>query len=127
MTAGFNVLVDITTFSYLEDDTVGGAVPTGTVLVERVPARFEALPQTLALLEQGLESPLFYKITLSYAGRRILENDAITIRAPQTHRFFGKDFRVVSVNLPSFMADDPRNYLVLLCRRKEESHGPSAY
>lgn len=123
MTAGFNVLVDITTYTYPSDDAWGGSQPSGTVLASNVQARFEPIEPTMALLEQGLETEIHYRITLSYVGRYVSQNDTLTIRGPYNHIFVNKNFRVISISRPSLRTDDPRSYVVCICRRVEESHG----
>ena len=48
------------------DDSVGGAVPSGTTLYEPIFGRIKAEEPTLALLEQGLETPTIFSAQLSY-------------------------------------------------------------
>jgi hypothetical protein len=56
MPGGMTTRVRIHRYSYDEDDAVGGAMPTGTVLHSNVHARIEANPEDQLLLQQGLET-----------------------------------------------------------------------
>ena len=55
MVAGLNLVCRVWDFTYPNDDDVGGALPSGTVLHERVDARIQQNRPTQALLEQGIE------------------------------------------------------------------------
>ena len=75
MTAGLLHTGHIIRFSYPFDDTTGGALPSGTVLYTPVFARIFTEIPTLALLEQGLETPELYSATLEPGNLDLHHND----------------------------------------------------
>jgi hypothetical protein len=66
--AGLNLKGRVWRFTSSNDDSVGGARPTGTIMFEPVWSRIRSEKPTLALLEQGLETPELFTATLSYTA-----------------------------------------------------------
>ena len=108
------------------DDDQGGAVPTGTVLYDPVFSRIRAEKPTLALLEQGLETPTIYTALLSYSAYsatgtfNVQHNDQYEVTHPPISPYYGEKFVIIGVRYPSF--NDDRRYLEVTLRRFETAH-----
>lgn len=122
MPAGLNQVARLIRFSYPADDSVGGAVPSGTIVYENLFIRIKSEEPTLALLEQGLQTPTIYT-GLLFAGNITIEhNDQVEVVAPQNSWFYGKKFRVIGVQRSSNHPAQDRNQIRVTLRRYEESH-----
>lgn len=121
MTAGMNLRGNILRMNTPVDDDQGGAVPTGTIIYQDIYARISPLQPTLALLEQGLETPTIYNGLFQYPSFNItgtfevLHNDQYEITWPPIDIHYGKKFVVISVQYQSY--NDPRKYVVTRLRR----------
>lgn len=121
MTAGLNVRGQVLRFSASShDDVVGGAVPTGTVIYNPVFARIKAEEPTLALLEQGLETPEIFTALLAPGTITLQHNDQYEVLAPPMSPHYGKRFVIIGVQ-PSDLTD-VRKYLRVTMRRIEQAH-----
>lgn len=120
--AGLNQVARLIRFSYPADDSVGGAVPSGTVVYENLFIRIKSEEPTLALLEQGLTTPTIYSGLLFAGNIDIDHNDQVEVVAPQQSWFYGKKFRVIGVQRSSNHPAQDRNQIRLTLRRFEESH-----
>jgi len=103
------------------DDEVGGAVPSGTILKESVFCRIEQAKSTQVLLEQGLELPEMFQAYLHYTGDPldIQNNDQLEIYSPPISPFYNKRFRIISFRHSSHM--DGRRFVEVIMRRHEIS------
>ena len=121
MTAGSNLKGRIWRLTASpNDDSVGGAVPTGTTLYEPIFGRFSAEKPTLALLEQGLETPTIFNATLSYprltTGTFDIEhNDQYEVTYPPSSPFYNKKYVIIGIRNTSF--NDGRHYVQCTLRR----------
>lgn len=123
MVAGLNLLVSIWKYTYPADDSQGGAVPSGTMVYSNVPARIQSEKPTMALLEQGIETPTMFSAVV-HPGTLVIEhNYEIQVTAPQKSLYYNERFRVIGMQHTSVYADDPRGFVLLTLRRVEESHG----
>jgi hypothetical protein len=120
--AGLNQVARLIRFSYPADDVVGGAVPSGTVTNENLFIRIRSEEPTLALLEQGLQTPTIYTGLLFGGNIDITHNDQIEVTAPQNSWFYGKKFRVIGVQRSSNHPAQDRNQIRVTMRRYEEAH-----
>lgn len=122
--AGLNRVAELTTFSYPSDDSVGGAQPSGTVLYQNLIVRIKSEEPTLALLEQGLQTPTIYTAHVFAGNIDIKHNDQIRFTAPVNDWFYNKKFRVIGIQRSSNVSQD-RNFIRVTLRRFEESHADS--
>lgn len=99
------------------DDSVGGAVPTGTVLYTPVFARLHSEKPTQALLEQGLVTPEIFRATIFPPTMVLQHNDQLEITNPITSIHYGKKFVIIGVQYSSM--DDPRRFISVTMRRHE--------
>lgn len=120
--AGLNQVARLIRFSYPSDDVVGGAVPSGTVLHENLLIRIKSEKPTIALLEQGLQTPTIYTGLLFAGNISIEHNDQIEVVAPLGSWFYSKKFRVIGVQRSSNHPVQDRNQIRVTMRRFEESH-----
>lgn len=122
MPAGINRVAELTTFSYPNDDVVGGAQPSGTVLYDNLVVRIKSEEPTLALLEQGLQTPTIYTALVFAGNIEIKHNDQLRFTAPVNDWFYNKRFRVIGVQRSSNHPAQDRNQIRVTLRRFEESH-----
>ena len=113
---GIQVTGQIWRSSYT-DDVVGGAVPSGTVLYSPVYARIAPNKSTLALLEQGLETPSIFS-AIFQPQVELRQNDQFQVTAPSTSHYLNQKFRILSVQRSS-MEDARRKHMVVTMRRME--------
>lgn len=122
MVAGLNLRADIWRIDYANDDSIGGAVITGSVTYWDVPLRMETTQPMQVFLEQGLETPRMFTGVVIPGTLDIRERDELEIRAPRDHWDFGKRFRITAVQHSSHSPRDPRNYLILTMTRSDRAH-----
>lgn len=126
MTAGLNLKGRIWRLLQSPDDDQGGSVPTGMILYEPVFSRIKSEKPTLALLEQGLETPEIFSAHFSYATYSptgtfdVQHNDQYEVTYPPISSFYGKKFVIIGIQHTSF--DDPRRYLQVTLRRLETAN-----
>ncbi len=119
MSAGLVHTARILRFSY-QDDDVGGALPSGTVLYENVWVRMYAEKPTMALLEQGLETPAMYSAHIQPGNIRIRNNDQVEITGPNISPYAGLRYVIVTDPQPSML--DNRRFMKVIMRRFEIAH-----
>lgn len=108
------------------NDTIGGAVPTGTILYTPVFSRIASAKPTLALLEQGLETPEIFTAELSYFPYSptgtfdVQHNDQYEVTAPQVSSFYQKRFVIIGIQHTSY--NDARRFLRVTMRRLETAN-----
>lgn len=102
------------------DDKIGGATPSGTVIYDAVSARIETEQPTLALLEQGLETPIIFVGLLSPGSLLLKHNDQFEVTAPRLSPYMNERFRIIGIQQSSMI--DPRAFITVTMRRIEEAH-----
>jgi len=108
------------------DDDQGGAVPSGTVLYDPVFSQIRSEKPTLALLEQGLETPEIFTAHLSYVHYSptgtfdVQHNDQYEVTGPPISPFVNKKFVIIGVRHTSY--NDERRYLQVTLRRLETAN-----
>lgn len=121
MIAGFNLKGRIWRLTAADnDDSVGGAVPSGTTLYEPIFGRIKAEEPTLALLEQGLETPTIFSAQLSYpvlttGSFDFQHNDQYEVIDPPISPWYGKKFRIIGIQNVEY--NDARRYVNVKMRR----------
>lgn len=120
MPAGTNRVCAITTFSYPQDDAVGGSVPSGTVVFQNINIRVSSEKPVIALLQQGVETEEMFSAFIHPGNIDVKHNDQLEFTAPNNDWFFGKKFRIVAVQRSSNVSQD-RNQIRLSLKRIEES------
>lgn len=122
MPAGLNQVCSILRFSYPQDDTAGGAVPSGTVVYSNLDVRIKSEKPTQALLEQGLQTPTIFTAIVHEGNIEIEHNDQVLFTAPRIGFFYNKKFRIIGIQRSSNNPFQDRNQIVLTLKRWEESH-----
>lgn len=117
-----NTKVKIIRINYGDDDAVGGAMITGTVMHPWVNARIEANPEDQLLLQQGLETIRTFNALIVPASLDVRERDELEIRKPVYHPYYGVRFRIVGVQYSSMDKYNPNNYMRLSMIREVRSH-----
>ena len=122
MPAGINRIAELVTFSYPNDDEVGGAQPSGTVRYQNLIVRIKSEEPTLALIEQGIQTPTIYTALVSPGNIEVRHNAQVHFTAPVNDWFYDKKFRVIGIQRSSNHPAQDRNQLRITLRRFEESH-----
>jgi len=122
MPAGLNLHVKFIRLVSTDDD-VGGAYVTGTVLHNNVAGRIDSIQPNTDFLQQGLEtirifSAMFWPDTLTFR-----EQDEVEVISPPNHPYYGKRFRVMSVQYDSNHPAQRRGYIIATLARSQISHG----
>lgn len=120
MTAGINHTGRIWRFTSPTDDNVGGALPTGTVIYSPVFARIFTEKPTLALLEQGLETPELFSAILEPGNILLEHNDQYEVTDPNISPYKNLRFVIISIQNPSML--DERRYVRVVMRRFAVAH-----
>lgn len=101
MVAGLDLKVNIIQINYSNDDSIGGAVTTGTPVYTNLPASLTPRRPSQASLEAGLETDAIYDFTCTakFYGSQvtIYERDEIQVTWPLTHPLYNLRFRVTGV------------------------------
>lgn len=121
MTAGLNIKIAAWRITNEADNSVGGAITTGTV-TGYYNARLTAVPPSQLLLQQGLEVDRTFNLTVQPVGD-IRERDEIEVIEPTDHVYYGARFRVRGVTYSDFNPRDPRAYMLLSVSRNVIAHG----
>ena len=124
MRAGNNLRARIWRFSYIADDSVGGAVPSGTVIHESVEARSQDASPIAAFAIQGVETNKVHQVQVYPGTLDIREYDQFEIISPPNHPYVNLMMRIDTVQKPNFHPSDPRGYLLLTMVRATK-HGNS--
>jgi len=122
MIQGCNVKVDIWRITETTDDASGGAVITGTVVYSAYPARIQQQEVEMLLLQQGLETPKIFNVTMYPGTLDIRERDELEVVQPYNYQIVNQRMRILNVRPADFAPNDPRNYLMLTCTRSVQSH-----
>ena len=120
--AGYNQLARVWRFTYPNDDSIGGSVPSGTIIHDSLLVRIEAIKPTMVLLEQGMETVKLFKTAVSYIAKDVKENDELVVYEPQESFYANQFFRVISVQHASLRPNDPRSQVTIVMRRREDAH-----
>lgn len=120
--AGMNRRAKIIRINYADDDSVGGAVVTGTVIHWNVPLRMEESPQAEVFLQQGIETQNTFRATIIPGTMDIRERDELEITSPRDDMFYGQRFRIVTMRWSNLNPRDPRNYAMLQMVRSVRAH-----
>lgn len=120
MTAGLVHTGRIIRFSYPVDDDQGGALPSGTVIYSPVFARIFTEKPTLALLEQGLETPELFSAVFQRGDLLLHHNDQFEVTAPNISPYKNLKFVIISIQTPSIL--DGRKFIRVVMRRFEIAH-----
>jgi len=122
MTAGMNVLVNIWRMTTDDDDAVGGASITGTVVYEQYPIRMQPDVEEQIFLEQGLETVRTFTATFIPGTVSIFERDELEIIKPYNHPYVNDRFRIITMRHSDFSPGDPRGYVILKLTRSVRAH-----
>jgi len=122
LTAGLNIKVNIWRINNDPDDSIGGAMLTGTLLYQIIEARMEQTRPSLLLLQQGYETNKVFMFVLRPANLAMDERDELEVAYPPIHKYYGKRFRVTSIQYPSMHPSDSRGYLIVTASRSDEAH-----
>lgn len=120
--AGMNCRASIWRWSFVTDDRVGGALPTGTYIHQDLAAFLQEEPEEQLLLQQGLEIERIFHARVIPGYLDILERDEFEVTAPADHVHYGDRFRIIHARPSVMNRRDPRNYLLLTLVRAEKAH-----
>lgn len=122
MVAGSYQKLEIIRMEVTDDDAIGGANVTGTVVYSRVDARLQSSKPTQALLEQGLETDKMFVAVIRPGGLDIRERDEVRVIHPTRDPYYNVRFRIRGVQHSSHHPGERRDYMMLSLSRSVESH-----
>ena len=127
MTAGLVLSGDIWEYSFVDDDEVGGAVPSGTIVYESVQMRLQNSRNSIDLTIQGFEASKYFSAVLQpRPGMNLVERKHFfQPTSPPNSRYYLKMFRIVNIQESNFHPSDPRRYLILNLERVENTRSNS--
>ena len=97
MTYGLNLQVNIWRMSQDTDDDVGGSMITGSVVYYNERAAIYSRRPSQVALEQGLEVPAIFDMTIRAHNVSLFERDEVEVVRPEGHPYYGQRFRVTGV------------------------------
>ena len=122
MTAGLNKRVDIWRIDTDDDDAIGGAMVTGTLVHYNVMASLEENPANQLLEQQGLETLRTFTSIVVPGTLDIRERDELEVIKPRDDPYYGERFRINRVTFSRLNPRDPRNYMMLGLVRSVRAH-----
>jgi hypothetical protein len=96
MTTGLNLRGNIIRMNQQTDDSVGGAILSGTVVGNNLLMAIYSNRPTQMSLDQGLETPAIFDATVK-CGIVIYERDLVEVTCPTSSPHYGLRFRVMGV------------------------------
>lgn len=105
-----------------DDDYVGGASISGSVVYHRVLGSLQAQKVSQVFLEQGLETNQVFDAIVIPGTVNIQERDEMQVIEPQDHPEYGHRFRVMAPPTMNHNPRDPRNYKRLQLTRSVKAH-----
>ena len=123
MTAGYVLSGKILEYTFADDDEVGGAVPSGSVIYEGVQMRLQNSKNSLDLTIQGFEASKYFSAVLQpRPGMNLVERKHFfQITSPPNSRYYLKMFRIANIQESNFHPSDPRRYLILNMERVDNT------
>lgn len=122
MTIGLNLQMRVWRITNPTDDVIGGAVPSGTLIYDCVPARLENTKPSLLLLQQGFEVDKVFQ-GICEDNIVVYEKDEMEIIFPTNHPYINIRLVVHGIQFTSLHPDDSRGYLLLTLKHKDYAHG----
>jgi hypothetical protein len=120
--AGNNLSARIWRLSYPADDSVGGALPSGSIVYENVQARFQDSSPIAAFAIQGVETNKVHQAEVYPGTLDIREYDQFEVVSPPNHPWINLKMRIDTVQKPNYHPADPRGFLLLTMVRSTK-HG----
>jgi len=108
--------------NYSDDDVVGGAVTTGTIVYQHIGLNMQEMPVEQLLLQQGLETQKSFRGTIAPGNLDIRVKDEMEVTSPYNHPYCNEMFRIINIRHSSFVPDDPRSYIMLTMVRSVRAH-----
>jgi hypothetical protein len=122
MTAGLNAGFRFIRLVYGNDDEVGGAYPTGTILYDNISGRLDEEPTDTSFYQQGLETKKIFSAMFWGNNLQYREQDEVEVMSPPNHEYFGQRFRVLSRNSSSNHPAQKRNVWISKLERSQTAH-----
>jgi len=120
MVAGLNLCGRVWDYNYPQDDEIGGALPSGTVIYENIELRIQSMKPTQPILEQGIEAIRLFTGMIHPQTLDIENNNEIEITAPSSSNYYGDKFRILGdPQRTSVHGSDSRGYILVTLRRIE--------
>lgn len=130
MPAGSNCKLRAIRLVYIDDDDVGGAAPSGTVLHHSLDARVDEEMADVGFLRQnestyrgqGIESKASFSALIWGHNLQIREQDELVVISPPNHHYYGKYFRVEGIKYDSRHPGIKQGYLLVKMTRSQIAH-----
>lgn len=123
MPAGSNCSVNIIRYTYPNDDEVGGAYPSGTVLHTYLAARLDEEQTDVTFLQQGIQAQKAFSGIIWGWQLQVREDDDLEVVSPPNHKYFGKRFTIKDAVYDSRHPAIKQKYLLVKMTRSQIAHG----
>ncbi len=115
----YNAIADFFDMTPSDDDAIGGAVITGSLLFSEKLIRIEPIVSRQTTNVQGLETERRFTVMVTDQGLVLNERDEMVLTKPATHPYINTRFRISAVNHDSIPG--PRGHIELLVTTIVES------
>lgn len=122
MTAGLNVFMRVWHLTNDDDDVIGGAMITGTLIYENIPATITETAGSIVMAQQGYEVPSTFTVYAKMPQGVIQELDELELTYPVTHPLYHKRLRVIRIHLKSIGTGSRRNFVHMTVTRSDYAH-----
>lgn len=113
MRAGNNLHAQFIRKAYPRNDSVGGALPSGTVTYENIEGRIQSATPIPAFAMQGLKTNKIFIGTFFPGTLDIQEFDECQVTSPPNSPHYLLKYRIDTVQKSSMHPGDPRAELIL--------------
>lgn len=121
MLQSLNSLCSIYRDATIDDDAIGGAVPTKSAVYTNIKCRVSSVRPSQIMREQGLETPKLYNIVIQQKSPpnalEIRENDEFYLTSPSNHELHHLYIQIDGVQIDSIHLNDPRRHIELTLSR----------
>lgn len=117
--AGYNTRADFYSMDASADDSIGGAIVTGSLLASNQRIRFEPVFSKQETHLQGLETERRFTVMVTNQSLGIVERDEMVITRPANHPYINNRFRISAMSHDSIPG--ARGHIELLVTKVVES------
>lgn len=122
MTPGLNIKIRVWRVSNQPDDAIGGALLSGTILHDYVPARLDPIKPEMVLLQQGYEIDSVFNCMTHRLNPMVKEKDEIEVIFPDYHPFYHELLQIRGIQFSSLNPYDSRDFILMTVKRKNYAH-----
>ena len=119
MGVGYNARADFYSMDASPDDSIGGAIVTGSLLISNQRIRLEPVSTRQQTYLQGLETERRFTVMVANQSIDLAERDEMVITRPANHPYINNRFRLSAVSADSIQG--ARGHIELVVTKVVES------